>query len=325
MSAMNGRPARFRAALGIGWVAICVAGVLYARSKNIGFTAALPVIAAFLITYPFYLAMGMREPRERYIAPRLTAALLAAGVLPYLACCFGAIEFHWVSLARVAALSFAVALWFRVLPDSPAADLAFLALIAATVITGYFDSIYPVYLGQKLTTLGHVTLIPIAVLTLMIARRVSETGLTFVPSRAEWRIGVLHYLLFLPVGAALGLMFRAFTPHAPSAWWKIAGTFLAFLWVIGLSEEFFFRGVLQQWVEDWTRNRAAALVTVSAIFGAAHVWSRLGGFAVPNWRWALIAGALGWFCGRARNQAGSIGASAVTHALAVATWRAFLG
>jgi len=78
-------------------------------------------------------------------------------------------------------------------------------------------------------------------------------------------------------------------------------------------------------MEDWMHNRPAALAIVAAIFGALHLFSRLGGFTVPNWRWALLAAALGWFCGRARNQAGSIGASTVTHALAVATWRAFLG
>ncbi len=34
--------------------------------------------------------------------------------------------------------------------------------------------------------------------------------------------------------------------------------FLGFLWVLALSEEFFFCGVLQQWIEDWTWSRHAA-------------------------------------------------------------------
>jgi uncharacterized protein len=50
-----------------------------------------------------------------------------------------------------------------------------------------------------------------------------------------------------------------------------------------------------------------------------HLWFR----TFPNWRWAVLAGVLGWFCGRARNQAHSIRAGMVTHALAVATWRGF--
>jgi membrane protease YdiL (CAAX protease family) len=89
--------------------------------------------------------------------------------------------------------------------------------------------------------------------------------------------------------------------------------------VLSLSEEFLVRGVLQQWIEDWTLSRSGALLIASAIFGLLHLW--MGGF--PNWKWAIVAGVLGWFCGRARNQAGSIRASMVTHALVATTWRAF--
>jgi uncharacterized protein len=190
------------------------------------------------------------------------------------------------------------------------------------VLSGFFDSIYPPYLGQKLNVLGHVTFLPVVVLALMLERRVRETGYGFVPDRTEWRIGVLHYLYFLPVGGAAAFLLRAVKPHEPAAPWKIVGTFVGFLWVIGLSEEFFFRGVLQQWIEAWTRNRAQALAIASAIFGLVHLG--FPGFPFPNWRWALLAGIMGWFCGRARNQADSIRASAITHALVVTTLRAFL-
>lgn len=323
MIAMKQTPAGFRAALGIGSAVLVAAGFLYARARGIGFAAALPVIAAFLVTYPFYLAMGFRDVRERFAGRRLPWFLLALGALPYLVCCCGAIEFHWLSLACVAALALAASLWFVVLPLNPLTDLAFLAMIPAIILGGFFNSIYPVYLGQKLVTLGHVTLIPMAVLALMLERRVAETGFTFAPTRAEWRIGALYFLYFVPVGAALGFALHAFKPHSIAPFWKIAGTFLGFLWVIALSEEFFVWGVLRQWLEDWTSNRAATLGIASVVFGAVHLG--FPGFPFPNWRWALVAGTLGWFCGRARNQAGSIGASTVTHALAVAAWRAFLG
>jgi membrane protease YdiL (CAAX protease family) len=338
MSAMNNSPGGFRAALGIGWVALAVAGILYVRAKGIPVPAALPVIAAFLIAYPFYLVTGFPVMRERLAGPRLKWFLLAAMVLPYLDCCCGAIEFRWYNALRLAALALTMSLWYVVLPDSselPDApdrpgglshtltDLAFLAVIPAVVLGGYFDPIYPPYMGQKLNVLGHVTFLPVVILVLMLERRIRETGYGFAPTRREWRIGLLHFLYFLPIGGAVAFLLHAVKPHEPAALWKIAATFLAFLWVIGLSEEFFFRGVLQQWIEDWTRNRAAALALASVVFGLVHLGFR--GFPFPNWRWALLAGTMGWFCGRARNQAGSIRASAVTHALVVATWRAFLG
>ena len=326
---MNNSPGGFRAALGIGWVALGAAGILYARAKSIPVPAALPVIAAFLIAYPFYLVTGFPAMRERLAGPRLKWFLLAAVVLPYLVCCCGATEFHWYNLVRVAALALTTSLWYVVLPGgrprvlSVLADLSFLAIFPAVLLGGYFDSIYPPYLGQKLNVLGHVTFLPVFVLVLMLERRVRETGYGFVPDRREWRIGILHYLYFLPIGGAVAFLLHVVKPHQPAALWKIAGEFLGFLWVISLSEEFLVRGVLQQWIEDWTGNRSAGLVMASVVFGLAHLG--FPGFPFPNWRWALVAGILGWFCGRARNQAGSIRASAVTHALVVTTWRAFLG
>jgi len=323
MSAMNNSPGGFRAALGIGWAALGAAGVLYVRAKGIPVPAALPVIAAFLIAYPFYLVTGFPAMRQRLAGPRLKWFLLASAVLPYLACCCGAIEFHWYDAVRLAALALTLSLWYVVLPANALTDLAFIAIFPAVLLGGYFDSIYPPYLGQKLNVLGHVTFLPVFVLVLMLERRVRETGYGFAPTRREWRIGVLHYLYFLPIGGAVAFLLRVVKPHEPPALWKIAAEFLGFLWVLSLSEEFLVRGVLQQWIEDWTGNRSAALAIASAIFGLAHLG--FPGFPFPNWRWALVAGILGWFCGRARNQAGSIRASAVTHALVVATWRAFLG
>ncbi len=89
--------------------------------------------------------------------------------------------------------------------------------------------------------------------------------------------------------------------------------------MLTLAEEFIFRGVLQQWIEDWTWSRPTALILTSILFGGVHLWFR----HFPNWQWVIIAGTLGWFCGRARNQAGSIRAAMVTHTLVITTWRAF--
>src|SRR5580698_9252052 len=86
MIAMNNSPGSFRAALGLGWAALSAAGVLYARAKGIPVVAALPVIAAFLIVYPFYLATGFPAIRERLAGSRLKWFLLASAVLPYLVC-----------------------------------------------------------------------------------------------------------------------------------------------------------------------------------------------------------------------------------------------
>jgi membrane protease YdiL (CAAX protease family) len=90
-------------------------------------------------------------------------------------------------------------------------------------------------------------------------------------------------------------------------------TFLGFLWVVALGEEFLARGLLQQWISDWTGRPGAGLAFASIAFGFTHLW--YGDF--PNWKSAILTTALGWFCGKAYNEAGGIRAAMVTHALVV--------
>ncbi len=282
------------------------------------------MVAAFLIEYPFYLATGFPAVRERMRAAAVPFFALGAAVLPYLACCGGAVAFEWSGLARVILVGLVLGLWFAVLPTSPITDVAYLGLWAAVLLGRYFNPIYapihPEFRDLKnVIVIPHLSMIAIAVMALLQQRRVPETGFGFVPDRREWRIGLLHFCYFVPIGLPLALLLRATHFAQPKPIWYIAALFLGMLWVASLSEEFFVRGVLQQWIEDWTLSRTGALLATSTIFGLLHLW--LGGF--PNWKWAIVAGILGWFCGRARNQAGSIRASMVTHALVATTWRAF--
>jgi uncharacterized protein len=314
----------FRAVLLIGWGVLGLAGISYARSRGIPSWAALPVVAAFLIQYPFYLAPGFPSIRDRLSGARVPAFALASAILPYLACCCGALAFEWTGLARVIAIALVLSLWFVVFPASRIADIGYLSLWAGVLLGRFFNPVYtplhPEFHDLKnVIIVPHLAMISIAVMALVLQRHVPETGYGFVPNGREWRIGLLHFLYFVPVGLPLALLLRATHFVNPKPAWYIGATFLGMLWVASLSEEFFVRGVLQQWIEDWTLSRSGALLITSAIFGLLHLW--LGGF--PNWKWALVAGVLGWFCGRARNQAGSIRASMVTHALVATMWRAF--
>lgn len=312
---------RFLAALGVGWIVLAAAGVLYARSKNIPGWAALPLLAAFLAEYPFYLVLAFPTLRERFAGANLPAYVVFSAVVPYFTCCLGATQFTWLGLLRLVALALALGLWYVVLPIRAALDVAFLALFPMVLLGKYFQTIllpnYP--LKGELAFLGHFILIQMTIVVLMLGRRVHETGFGFIPTGREWRIGAVHYALFLLLGLPLAVALSLVKLKAPAPLWNVGGTFLGMLWVISLSEEFLLRGVLQQWIEDWTWSRTAALLITSVVFGLIHLGFR--GF--PNWRWALVGAVLGWCCGRARNQAGGIRAGVVTHSLVVATWRAF--
>jgi hypothetical protein len=309
----------FRAALLAGWTALSAAGLLYARSKGIPAWVAVPVLAAFLVEYPFYLVPAFAEVRQRF-ERNLPWFLVLSFVAPYVIYAANTGQFRWPALAQLAALATALSLWYRILPAAPLADGAFLVLVAAVVLRGYFDPIYTSpFHGLHLEILGHVALTRLCAMVMLVERRVPGVGYGFIPSLAEWKIGLRHFGYFIVAGIPLAWATRLVRlgPGMPA--WKIAGTFVGVLWVVALSEEFFFRGLLQQWIGEWTGRPALALAAASILFGAVHLGFR--GF--PNWKFALAAAVAGWFYGRAYRQAQSIRASMVTHALVVTLWRAW--
>lgn len=150
-------------------------------------------------------------------------------------------------------------------------------------------------------------------------RGVEGVGFGFLPSQQEWITGVRYFFYFLPIGFPLGMWLGALHLNfaAGVLFWKALAYFFGTLWVLALSEEFFFRGLLQQWITAWTGNWLLALAAASVLFGAAHLTFR--GF--PNWRLAVVASLAGAIYGLAFRKAGSIRASMVTHALVVTLWR----
>jgi membrane protease YdiL (CAAX protease family) len=209
--------------------------------------------------------------------------------------------------------------WYWLLPARPAVDLAFLAIMAAPMVLDIFRRIYasPAE-GFDLRFLGQLMWIRTGISAVLIIRSIEGVGFGFLPRRREWAIGLRHYVYFLPLGLvlALALDFARFTP-ARGWWWKLAPTFLGMLWVVALSEEFFFRGLLQRWAATWLESTAAGLVIAAVLFGAVH----LGFRSFPNWRFAALSALAGLFYGRAFEKAGGIRAAMVTHALTATTWR----
>jgi hypothetical protein len=318
---MANTPAGFRAALFAGWIVLGAAGIGYARVKDIPNWAALPVLAAFLIAYPFYLLPAFPALRSRLAGWKLDAYALAGMLAPYFACTFGAVEFHWTSVARLAALALAMSLWFRLLPRAAVFDLAFLAIVPAVLLGKYFDPVYVSrYPGWRdLIVLGHLGLIQMAAIALLEVRRVPDPGFGFLPALKDAGIGLLYFAGFIAVAAPVAVLLHLGHAPCPVAAWKVIGSLFGFLWVVALSEEFLVQGVLLDWLADWTRSRTAALAATSAIFGSLHLW--FGTF--PNWPMAAVTAILGAFCALSRFRAGTIRAAMVTHALA-ATARLFV-
>jgi membrane protease YdiL (CAAX protease family) len=306
----------------------------YARIKPVPVWVAAPVCAAFLIELPFYLLPGFRALRERAESLGrvwLAGAMVASALLPWLIYSVATGMFAFGSFCLLTIIAAAVAFWYVVLPRNGACDALFLALLASIVLGRVFNRIYTDPIPKlHLEYLGHVTLIRLAAMSILALRGGSGAEFRFWPTRREWLAGVRWFAALLPCVAivyrSLGLV--VWRPH-PLGLPLAAATFFGILWVVALSEEFFFRGLLQRWLEKWLDPRMAgstassigALLCASALFGAAHL-----GFAhaFPNWRFSLVAAVAGVFYGFAWRETRTVQSSMVTHALAVTVWRVFL-
>ncbi len=232
---------------------------------------AVPVLAAFLAEYLFYLVPAFAEVRRRW-ERTLPSFLVLSFVAPYLIYALNTGQFRWWGLVQLAALATALGLWYRILPAAPLTDGTFLVLVAAVVLRGYFDPIYTSpSAGLHVEIFGHVALTRLCAMVMLVERRVPGVDYGFIPSFAEWKIGLRHFMYFLIAGIPLAWATRLVRLGPGMPLWKVAATFLGVLWVVALSEEFFFRGLLQQWIADWTGRPAVRGLALPRRFYSAQL------------------------------------------------------
>jgi hypothetical protein len=310
---------RYGITLAVLWLAGFVAAALVIHFQHIGARIVFPALAAVLVETSLYASLAFEEVRCRWRWQYV--ALLAP--LPYLLYTIPLGLFSIVEAAILVLLAAIASAWFRFSPRGRLADFAFVALMAAPLIFKLFPLIYPpAHEDLRLDFLGQLFWIRAGVIAVMHDRQQRGVCFGFLPIRQEWVTGFRWFLFSLPV--VLGLVaatgFAQFRLPTGPLWVTAAtaaGTFLGILWVVALSEEFFFRGLLQQWFVEITSNKWAGLLIASALFGSAHLNFR----EYPNWRFALIAGAAGIFYGLAFEKGQGIRAAMVTHALLVTVWR----
>jgi membrane protease YdiL (CAAX protease family) len=325
------RMRQFLIALLLVWTAACIAAYLYSHQQNIPPALVAALLPAFLVELALYVApgfQGIRRHFERLGSKATRAGLLtASGGIPYTLAAISLHSFHFPSLLLLVALALVPSFWYAFIKRGPAADLGFLVFMCGIFLSKVFTWIFAPLSADshlQLEVLGHLMWIRVGIMAVLSIRGLENIGFGFVPAPNDWKIGLKFFIVFLPVAGVLA--YAVNYPHfhlLPVVWWqytaRIVLTFLGMLWVIALSEEFFFRGFLQQLVSRGLRSEIAGVVVASTLFGLAHLPFR----SFPNWRLALLAGTLGVFCGIAFLRARSVRASMVTHALVATTYRLF--
>ncbi len=266
---------------------------------------------AIAVEAVLYASMARERWRERW-QPRL---LVAAAPL---SCALYHIALPQSSLKSVLWLGAMAAAFVLVSPALSRARHGWallLALAAAPILFKVFRPLYPPAGELRMEFLGQLMWIRTALLTVMRELQPQGVGFGFWPDAREWKIGARCFLLLAPAALVMSMLTGFARPAWPEAAWSTVlltavATFFGILWVVALSEEFFFRGLLQPRVGLWA---------ASALFGLVH----LGFREFPNWRFAVVAAVAGVFYGLAFRLAGGIRASMVTHALTVVFWRTF--
>jgi membrane protease YdiL (CAAX protease family) len=315
-------------ALPLIWIGSAIAAYVYSLQVHIPLHLVTLALPAFLLEATFYYTLGVESWRVKLerLPPATVALLLTlSAATPYCAASLAFGFFRWQSLAAILGLAGVAAFWYVVLPHKASADLLFILFMAAVFLANlerheYIDP-YP---KLTLSVLGKVMWIRTGAFAMLSVRRMQGVGFGFWPKSREWMIGAIYFALMLPVATAVSWLVGFASPHAPSPGWDritvlTLGTFFGTLWVLALGEEFFFRGLLQQWLGQWLRSEWFGLALASVLFGLAHLWFH----AFPNWHMVAMASVAGIFYGFAFRQARSIRASMVTHALTVTAWKLF--
>lgn len=330
-----------RGGIGLGLYALIVLGLwVAAHSFNIprdlhGHFAGPFLAVALMLGVLWAFGWGAGEPLARAMSPVpargsahdpagraralsiariLTPGLFAAGI--YLLIAVPLDELSAPSLLLYLGFPSLLAAVLECLPPGAKLgwqDVIVLGALGCAVEYGWLQPSLP---QPGLGNVPKFMLADVALYLYVVLRRMPGMGFDLRLRLRDLRIGAREWLLFAPIGVALGLAlgFLRFHARLPAAG-TLAGTVLVTFIFVALPEELFFRCLLQNLLETRLPRRQA-LGVAAAIFGLSHY---IHG-AVFNWRYVILAAIAGLFYGRAWRSERRVGASAVSHTMVDAVW-----
>lgn len=312
------------------WAVVTLVAALYGTWLGYGgreFAITLAVFAFFLGVEVLVAARGIGERLAALFdsrrGPLPALALLALPLFAYLIYALGTNSFLWWRVG--------IAIGFIALPSlllasarqrRPGVWQDYAALVAIWVPVKFraLRPLWPYPDGRFSYALTVLLALSVAIVVFLFVRRLDGVGYTLAWARGSASAVAVNFAvlaaILIPLGRAIG--FIHFAPLY--AQWKslplvVLGIFFFTAW----TEEFLFRGLLQNLLSRTLGSATAGWLAASVVFGFAHITN--GGF--PNWRYVLLAAIAGAFYGRAWRQTGSLLTSALVHMLVDVTWHFF--
>lgn len=277
-----------------------------------------------LLFAPFwFFGFGIAEKLQAALSNHIVR-VLAGGLLliPYLIYSLPRGEFRWTFCLAFFALSIGTSALFELFPPGgirPAVprlcwqDVLVLAAVGLPIEFGWFRGAFP---HNGLDALSRLMVVDSALYAFLVVRGLDGIGYDFRPRLRDLLIGLRELLFFAPIVIGLGIGLHFITPHGglPSGVTALSSVLVTFFFV-AIPEELFFRGLLQNLLEQRT-GRQGALGASAVIFGLSH-------FNKPlpfNWRYVLLSTIAGIFYGRAWRDRRRLLSSATTHTLVDVLW-----
>ncbi len=298
------------------------------RRYPVAAVAAASIYVCLLLLFALFLAPGFRVS-HRWLAARLHGARPAAicvglFLAPYLAYASGVGDFRWTAFVKLLLFVAAPFFLYELLPvRSPDRmhwqDLLALIWLALPIFSGQIRGVWNV--PVNLDFMARLLLVAVGAWSFLLWRGLESSGYEFSFSPAVIWDAAVHFTQFAGIAIPLGFAMRfiGWNPRWRGLW---AFSFdLATIFVfIAVSEELYFRGILQNLLEKTWHSRLGAQAAASVLFGLSHI--RHAPF--PNWRYVVLASVAGWFYGSAYRRHRSLMASATMHALVDTLWRTWL-
>jgi hypothetical protein len=286
---------------------------------------AAAVVAAVLTLLPFlfvgFCPRGVLAAQNLPLAVRVV--LPAVLCVPYLMVAISYGQFRWSRFVLYVLLPVVTSwlLYGASVADPKQRgdwrDFLVLAVLGLAVDLRWFEPAWP----PRLAVFNKMLLLDAGIYGFLAIRRLQGVGFDLRLRLADLRIGGRELVFCAPLAVALGLAlgFLHFHAYVPPMSHVVLGWLFTFFF-IAVPEELFFRGWLQNLLEQ-RLGRQRALLMTAALFGLSHFNKRAVHF---NWRYVLLAALAGIFYGRAWRQERRVGASAITHASVDTLWSLWL-